>query len=224
MNILRNRTDLNATTVAELLTIYYYSISISSFNESEMLTPSEVEEIVNDLNDKFIVCAERSYIIAQAPYQSNDMVAGALLASNYQNQVILNSNKSSIINSSFSAAAFFDLAPLSNVNTLKMLLIDKPYDYQHFTNSQNKMIVSPVIVTNVEQNNSLVNWLNVSLFFKLDDASNVSLGSFTCEHYDINTSSWNSTNCTSPTYNSDYGRYECSCIYMSLGKRKEYVL
>jgi len=188
---------------------------MQSSNASETLTPSEVEEIIGGLNDKITVYAAESYILVRCIHQSNDTVIGASFRRNYQSETILTSNQADVVNSNISAAAIFNPNSLFDATIIKILLIDNPFDYQHSTDLANEILVSPVIVTNVQGNNSLYNRMNVSLFFQFKNASNTQVGNFTCVYYDINSSSWSNSGCTTPIYNSTYNRYECFCIDMS---------
>ncbi len=226
--------DSCGTNLALLLTIYYASImnSTLSSNESKILTPSEVEAIVGRLNNN-IVCAANSFIAAQPIHRSNDTVIGASFSRNYQSQIIFNSNQPAVVNSNISAATIFNRTSLADATILNILLIDKPLDYQHFTNLTNERLVSPVIVTNVRGKNSLYNQMNVSLFFRPENVPNIAMDNFICAYYDINSSSWNKSACTSPIYNSSYNRYECFCTGMSQsftefsfssGKKPEHTL
>ncbi|CAF3501138.1 unnamed protein product [Rotaria sp. Silwood1] len=218
VNRLRNATDLTATSVAQLLTIYYASMMdpMLSSNAGNILTPSEVENNVRRLDSNTTVVAEKSHLVAQFIDKSNNnSMLGASFQHNYQSQTISNSNEVNVINSNISAAAIFSHDSLNDTTMLKMLLINKPYDYQSSTDSPEKKIVSSVIVAEVERNNSLSKLMNISLYFQHENVPNVNIGNFSCAYYDTNSSTWSNTNCSSPTKNSILGRYECFCTYFS---------
>lgn len=196
-----------------LLPIYYASIvdPITSSNVSDILTPSEIDEITARFNDSIIISALETFIIALPTSQNNDSVIGAVFKENYQSQTILNSNKADIVNSNISAAAIFDPISPVDVTMLNILLINNPFDYHYFTNSSNERLISSVIVTNVQRKNSISNPMNISLFFQPKNISARADDRFMCAYYDINSSSWNNSSCTPPIYNVTFDRYECSC-------------
>jgi hypothetical protein len=182
------------------------------------LTPSEIDDIVGQLNANIIINTTKSFIMATSPNQNNDIVIGVSFQSNFGGQIIRNSNQQNIINSTFSSAAIISPDSLIGVTHLSMLMIDKSTYYHRLTSSTNRILVSSIIVAKVQRNKSSSNRMNISLYFTkqceylLNDTF---AGYFTCSYYNTSTSSWDESGCTSPKYNFVHSRYECSCNHLT---------
>jgi hypothetical protein len=147
----------------------------------------------------------------------NATVLGALFNRDSGGGVVNSGNQSALNNASVSAAAVLTNQSLTGVTSLNMLIIDKPFLYQHIDNSaDDKSLASSVIVAAVQRSGSASPATNISLYFKVLSGyqPNVS-ATYLCSFYDGTNSIWNETGCTSPQYNGAYDRYECSCNHLT---------
>jgi hypothetical protein len=183
-----------------------------------ILTPTEIDNIVGQFSTDVIISTANSFLMTVAPNQKNDIVMGVSFQSNFDGQLIRNSNQHHIINSKLSAAAIISPDSLIGVTHLNMLVIDKPVYYHRFTNSINQKIVSSVIVAKIQRNTSTSDRMNISLYFTKQSEyvfNNTVAGYFICSYYDTNTLNWNESGCTLPIYNAAFDRYECNCNHLT---------
>ncbi len=183
-----------------------------------VLTPSEIDDIIGQLNANVVLNAENSFIMASSPNQDNDTVIGVSFQTDFGGQLIRSSNQRNIINSKISAAAIINPDSLIGATYLSMLVVDKPTYYHRLTSTMNKRIVSSIIVAKVQRNKSPSNRMNISLYFTQQSEyilNDTSTGYFTCSYYDTKTLNWDESGCTSPIYNFMYNRYECSCNHLT---------
>ncbi len=202
INYIKSTTDQNVSLLLNLI-----------------LTPTEIDHLVGQLNTNVIINTTNSFIMATSPNQNNDIVLGVSFQSSSGSQLIRNSNQRHIINSKMSAAAIISPDSLIGVTHLSMLVIDKPVYYNHFTSSMNKKLVSSIIVAKVQRNkSSSSDRMNISLYFtkQSEYISNDTLtGNFICSFYNTSTLSWETLGCTLPIYNVVFNRYECSCNHLT---------
>lgn len=160
-------------------------------------------------NTNRIVSAANSYVVLLPPVENHDLVTGIAFEENYLSQTIRTSNQSLLQNSNFTAAIMYDPTSVANASQLSALVINEPDDYRTFTDSLDQKLISPVIVTILKFETSSVSSANISLIFR-PTTTDAPVNQLVCAYYDVKTSSWNSSGCTSPVKNSD--RYECFCI------------
>ena len=154
------------------------------------------------------------------------MVIGAWFIKENGGGNLTNLNLNSSLNRNISAAASFEAASLMNVTYLKILLIGYPKYDCILINRTTCQIISPVIVASLNYSTDKAERMNISLYFmSTTDIASVPSDDLSCAYYDAENNRWDSTNCTKPMYSSTFGRYECSCIYLSsstLGKERTY--
>jgi len=182
------------------------------------LTPTEIDDIVGQLNTNVIISTTDLFIMVVSPNENKDIVIGVSFQSNLGGQLIQNSNQHQIINSKISAAAIISPDSLVGITHLNMLVIDKPTYYNRFNTSINKKIISSIIVTKVKRNKSSSDRMNISLYFTKQTEyiiNNTSSGNFVCSYYNTSNLSWDESGCTLPLYNVVFNRYECSCNHLT---------
>jgi len=183
-----------------------------------ILTATEIDNIVGQLNTDVIISTTHSFLMAVSPDQKNDVVLGISFQSNFGGQLIRNSNQHHIIDSKLSVAAIISPDSLIGVTHLNMLVIDKPAYYHRFTNSINQRIVSSVIVAKIQRNTSFSDRMNISLYFTKQSEyvfNDTFAGYFICSYYETSTLDWNESGCTLPIYNAVFDRYECNCNHLT---------
>ncbi|CAF1579192.1 unnamed protein product, partial [Adineta ricciae] len=216
-NILLNDT-VNATTVGANLINYFESVAnVTSTNSSYILTLNRVDQLVNNLNStSFTVNGTSSFLLVQttSQNQSDDvLVLGASFSPDAYGQVVNTQNRESIISSNISSAAIVSNDSIVNVKSMSIFIIDNPSLYKNVDNSTNDtLVISSLIVASVKNFPNRSSSVKIALYFTPAlDSPQPSNGTFLCSFYDTSMSRWNSSGCSSPTYNSDFKRYECSC-------------
>lgn len=204
--------------MARLLTVFYASIISGnpSLTSDKRLNTAVIDGSVGKLKDPVIINAPTSFLMSLIPNQTNDKAVGAQFISESGGASIFLSNFSTSINSHFTAAAAFDKDFLTNIINLNMFLLDKPNVARLFEDSMNRTLVSPVIIANprLRDNNTSI---TIQLYFTNQDTNltNAADGEFLCVYYDPKTSSWEDKNCSKPTLNSNFDRYECNCTHLT---------
>jgi len=144
------------------------------------------------------------------------IVLGASFNRETGGQVIDTSNKDNVINSNLLAAAILDPRYLTDTTSINMLIINEPFQYTNIVRSNDKIIVSPIIVATIQRASSTSTPIKISLYFKvLDEHVPYIDGKYLCSFFDTNTLKWNESGCTQPFYNAIFSRYECSCNHLS---------
>ena len=178
----------------------------------------EIDRLVDGLdNTTFVGDSTSSFLVVQPPNQGDTIVLGASFVHNEGGKVINNATKDETTNSNISTAAIISDKSLTGVTSLNLLIIDNPSIYRNIDNSTNKTLASSVIVAAVRRNSSSSFPMNISLYFQIlsDFKPNITDIDYYCSFYDKNTRQWNESGCTTPLYNTNYKRYECSCNHLT---------
>ncbi|CAF2995727.1 unnamed protein product, partial [Rotaria sp. Silwood2] len=216
----RHQKEVTATTLAKTL-INYLKSTINqnvSLSLNLILTITEIDDIVGQINVKVIINTTNSFLMATSPYQNNDIILGVSFQSNLGGQIIRNSNQHNIINSKFTAAAVISPDSLIDVTHITMLIIDKPVYYHHVTSFMNKKLISSIIVAKVQRNRTNSNRMNISLYFAIQSEytfNDLLFGNLTCSYYNTSTFNWDESGCTLPVYNSVFNNYVCNCNHLT---------
>jgi hypothetical protein len=155
--------------------------------------------------------------MAQQPNQRINLTTlGASFVCGLGGAVVNGSNSNDISNSTSTAAAIFNNQPLTGITSVNMFIIDKPITYANIDNSSNTKLVSSVIIVGVQPDNYTLNSINISLYFQvLSEYTPTGNGSYLCSYYDTNYLRWDNSACTTPQYNQQFNRYNCSCNHLS---------
>ena len=188
-------------------------------NTTNTLSVSDIDRVIDEFNNfNLTINSNSSFLTVQQP-QSDDniMILGASFQRGIGGQNVDTTNKQNITTSFISAAGIIDEESLTNVISLKMFIIDLPTGYEHIDNTTQKTLASSVIVANLNRNNnSTYNSIKISLYFTpLREYKHIGFGEYHCSFYDLNTSQWNESGCTSAEYNENYERYECICTHLT---------
>ncbi|CAM4840981.1 unnamed protein product [Rotaria magnacalcarata] len=219
INILRSNTT-NSTVIAEALSLYISSITNSnvSSNSNYTLTVSEIDNYLSSINSSNLtINTNDSFLMANAPNQpGNAIVLGASFVRGTGGQVVNTLNEGNVISSNLSTAAILNYQSLSNVKSLNMIIINSPTAFQNIDNSTNKTLASSVVMVNIQRNSTVSSPINISLFFQIlnEFRPNVS-ADYYCSYYDTYNLRWNESGCSSPTFNTVFNRYECSCDHLT---------
>jgi len=208
----------NATTIAKFLSLYVNSITSSNIlSDSEStLSPKQIDEIVEKLNESLIINSSKSFIIAQQLNPSENITDfGASFKRGVGGNIIKNT-KVEIDDPSISIGALISNSSLVGVTSFNMLIIDEPISYKNLNDSNQTMLASSVIVVTVQGNSSLSNSMHISLYFQVLNEYIPNFNpNYSCSYYDKDTLKWSDSKCTIPTYNRNFRRYECSCNHLS---------
>ncbi|CAF4552632.1 unnamed protein product [Rotaria socialis] len=219
VNILRGNTT-NSTVIAQALSLYISSITNSnvSSNSNYTLTVSAIDNYLGSINSSNLtINTNDSFLMASAPNQpDNSIVLGASFVRGTGGQIVSTLNEGNVINSNVSTAAILNYQSLSNVKSLNMMIINSPTAFQNIDNSTNKTLASSVVLVNIQRNSTVSNPINISLFFQIlnEFQPNVSANYF-CSFYDTYNLRWNESGCSTPTFNTVFNRYECSCDHLT---------
>jgi hypothetical protein len=198
--------------------MYYNAISDSHGSQNDTLRLDEVNDIIDNLkNITLLINTNSSFIMVLPPNQSdNVIVLGAFLGHETGFQVIGTFNKDSVINSNLLAAAIINPENLIDITSLNMMIISKPFGYTNMIHSNEKTIVSPIIIAAIQRASTTSTPIDISLYFKvLDEYAPYTDGKYFCSFLDTNTLKWSESGCTEPHYNAGFSRYECSCNHLS---------
>ncbi|CAF1189881.1 unnamed protein product [Adineta ricciae] len=208
----------NLTAVATALTAYFGTMSSMNSSEQEQLnrtlTPEITDNLVGIFNASLTYNASTSFLACR-PTDEEDMPIGILFHSGFGGEMVFNSTENDAIQSNLTAAAILSRdSILSNeVSFISILVIDQPpIEYYRSKHVNEKLLSSSIIVAKTQQ--TYFNEMNISIYFRVLFEQE-SIGEYYCAFYDMITSSWNESGCTSPTYNFDFQRYECSCNHLT---------
>jgi hypothetical protein len=219
VNILRNKTG-NTTLIADSLSSYINIITSSntSLDPNYILSATEIDQYVGSLNNITLsINSNTSFIMAQQPDQrTNISTLGASFTRGLGGEIVNDFNDNIIFNSDSTTAAVFNNQSFVGITSVNMFIIDQPITYENLDNSNNKTLASSVIVVAVQSNGSAFTSVNISLYFQvLDEYTPDVSAKYLCSFYDTTTAKWNESGCTTPFYNQQFNRYECSCNHLS---------
>ena len=128
--------------------------------------------------------------------------------------VIRTANNDDAMNTQISAAALIATESLNNVTSLNMLIIDDPTQFTNINNSRLGRLDSSIIVVGTNGNPSS---MKIMLYFRAWNTSRTKInGNYTCSFYNMSTSNWDESGCSTPIKNTILDRYECSCSHLSV--------
>ncbi|CAF3371901.1 unnamed protein product [Rotaria socialis] len=224
VNILR---DNNATSSgkAEALLVYFGAAANLTLNTNETkdLTPTEVDRIVNASNNVPLLNSSIGLFFALSRKLENDTILGGSITVERNNAVIMGINntvikestKSLIIESNITTGVILDDESLDDNISIKVFIPGENVHYQNLDTSNNKSVISQVIVFNVER--QTINYsIKVSLY--LQDLQTQELrenGKYLCSFFNTTTSKWENTGCSKPIYNTTLSRHECTCDHLT---------
>ena len=159
-----------------------------------------------------------SFLLAQQQNESNNsIVLGASFNSGFGGKIINNTNYDEVLGSNLSAAATINKEFLADVISLNMLIIDNPSIYRNIDNSTHKTLASSIIIATVKRKNTTSTAMSISLYFQVfsDYKPNITDVDYYCSFYNTTASQWSESGCTTPLYNTNYKRYECSCNHLT---------
>ncbi|UJR26097.1 hypothetical protein I4U23_007443 [Adineta vaga] len=216
-SVLINETA-NSTVVGNSLINYFESVAnVTSPNSNFLITLGRVDGLVDNLNStNFNVNGTSNFLMVQNRNENDDVkVLGASFQPSIHGQIVNSENKDNILRSNLSCAVVVSNDSIANIQSMSILIINEPSLYKNIDNSTNDtVLLSPIIVASMKRLTGTTSSINISLYFTpLADSPASNNGTFRCSFYDTNTYRWNDSGCTSPTYNEDYKRHECSCSH-----------
>jgi hypothetical protein len=181
-------------------------------NNPDILTPREIDELIDGLNDIQTKNFSTFFIISQSTSKG-----GIGISSQYNSskEIIQNTTKMHVINSKVSAAVLINDQSINDISNIKAMIIDEPTAYRNFNPSTNRELASSVIIAGVNRKDK-GSIINITLYFQVlyDDQSHKD-GRYSCSFLDMNTFVWNETGCSKPVYNKAFNRYECTCNHLT---------
>ncbi len=217
-NILNNGTA-NSTILADALSLYIQATANANESSSNTVSASTIDNVVTSLSNVILVRnTTSSFLMVQPVNQSGSIIVlGASFDRGSGGNVVTSGNTNIVTNASVSTAAVLTNQSLTGVTYLNMLIVDKPSLYTNIDNStDNKSLASSVIVAAVQRSGTVSAPINISLYFTVlpEYQPNVS-ATYLCSFYDTINFIWNETGCTSPEFNAEFDRYECSCDHLT---------
>ena len=143
---------------------------------------------------------------------------GASFEKNVGSAIVNTYNYPVVVNSTVSAAGIVTLNSLYNVKSFNILIINNPTAFQNIDNSSGKILVSSIVNPTITRYDPTVAMpLNIQLFFQVLRKPSLTAqdSEYSCVFYDTNSSQWNDSGCSKPTFNSVFNRYECNCDHLT---------
>ena len=210
----------NGRELANAIALY---IDISSkpvitANRTGGLSIVDIENAVDRLSGANLNFTTNSSFIMSLPPSRSDgtIVVGATFQSNSGGQIVLNGSEKVDLKAPLSVGAILTVDSLKDVQSLNILLIDKPVIYINSDNSTNKSLASSVVVASIKRNSTQQLVTNISLYFQvIPEYAPTGDVIYLCSFYDTNQSQWSESGCSKPTFNSEQKRYECTCDHLT---------
>ncbi len=181
-------------------------------NVSNTLTPAEIDRLVDNLNDIQTKNFSNFFFASQS---TSNGVIGFASNKNLSNEIVQNTTKMKVTDSTISAAILVNDQSINNVSNVKAFILGEPIAYRTIDPSNKQDLVSSVIIGSVNRKYK-ESIIDVTLYFQVlyKDQSHDD-GRYLCVFLDTNTSSWNETGCSKPVYNETFDRYECTCNHLT---------
>jgi hypothetical protein len=220
INTLRNSSS-NATDKANALSSYLTTLTNSNISSTSnnTLSVGEINGIFGNLtNQNYKIANNNSVIILTQPggNLTNKTIIGAAFQSANGGLIVQNLNKVNVTNSIVTVAGIVALESLSHTLSFNMLLVNDPTSFQNVDNSSERVLVSSMVFATMNRNLTDNLTMKIQLYFQvLKPPQQTGNNIYMCAFYDTNSLQWNSSGCGTPSYNSIFNRYECSCNHLT---------
>ncbi|CAF4229928.1 unnamed protein product, partial [Adineta steineri] len=215
VNELRDPSKNSSVKADDLISFFNRGNLTQTQNQTDSLTPDEVDRIVDGLTNITITNSNTALIMAVPVKDGNSTVVGGALTRGTNNTIIIDTTKPTVLNSYFVAAAVINDESINNTASINILILGDPKAYENLDLSNNQTVVSSVIVANVKKIDNRSKFY-ITLHFQVVKNRDLHIhGDYMCSFFDNNTSKWNQSGCTSPLYDDQFERYNCICNHLT---------
>ena len=174
------------------------------------LAPHDIVDMFEEVDERILKISRNAVLVAQATTSAADAFVGVSFEQTLNESIIQRREEISVLQSNLKGAVIVRNAGAYAVDFIAILILAKYSLYRNVDKSPDQAVVSPIIVISTKRNRVPVP-ADVALFFQDLTDQPLSKGDYLCSSFDASKSKWNESGCSTPNYNTQHNRYECTC-------------